>query len=263
MCLGTVLCAAAAGGSILSLAGTASAETGRERFLIPGTAFSHLTVEAGSWCRYLVVDEALGQKDSSILYIAVPHDAPKAAKGYFWLEISGVSSAVGNERLSAGLLVSKKIRSPAASDSLKKYILDVLIKRGDDSVEQGDEEALAELEELLSTERAHWEDGSSEVITTNSGKYEASLEFRRISYTKKFPAGKSFFIKKVNDKHSAWFSDKVPLFHMVKYKVMRERNTILDPPIKGVPVAGDRFSSTTLELIAFGSGALTLFPRPR
>lgn len=232
-----------------------------EDFVIPTVAFSRLVVEQGNWCEYRVVEEAMGQRDSSMLYVAIPRTGRPPEPGFFWLEIMGCPlGSDERDTLTVRLLLSREITRFTDRDSLGAYIAAIYIKEGDEPVREGDYDALSQLETGAPGDTARWWPDGDERIATRAGEFACTLFSRMRSFEKRVPASGSTLITTVSGHHRTWFSDEVPLFGMVRYTAERLRDTRLDPPLAGVPVAGARASNTRVELVNFGSGAETVLP---
>jgi hypothetical protein len=232
-----------------------------EGFVIPTIAFSRLQIEPGSWCEYLVVEESMGQQDSSRLYLATPRSDLTVDPGYFWFELKG--QPLGGDEGDAvivKLLLSEKIRRFSERDSLGKYVAVIYIKEGKEPVREGDFEVLSHMEKEAAGDTSRWAAGGIERLATAAGDFSCDTFERVLSYEKILPAKNSKLISTVSDHHRSWFAGEVPLFHMARYTAERFRNTRMDPPIAGVPVAGARASNTRVELVGFGTGAKTLLP---
>lgn len=232
-----------------------------EGFVIPTIAFSHLQIEPGNWCEYLVIEESMGQQDSSMLSLSIPGAGEAADPGYFWFELKGqpLGGAV-RDAVIVKLLLSEKIRQFSERDSLGKYVAAIYIKEGDEPVRAGDFEALSRLEQESAGGESPWLAAGKEQLAAGAGDFSCEIFERVVSYEKTVPVRNSKLITTVFDRHRSWFAGEVPLFQMVRYTAERSRNTRMDPPIAGVPVAGARASNTYVELVGFGTGAKTLLP---
>ena len=232
-----------------------------EGFVIPTIAFSRLVIEPGSWCEYLVVEESMGQQDSSLLYVSIPKIDRPLEPNYFWLELMG--RPLGGDEGDAvivSLCLSNKIRDFSERDSLGNYVATIYIKEGKEPVREGDFEALSRLDKEAAGDSSSWTAGGNEPLSTDAGDFHCEVFERVLSYEKIIHTKSSNLIKMVSDNYRSWFAAEVPLFQMVRYTAERLRDTRMDPPIAGVPVAGARASNTRVELVGFGSGAGTLLP---
>ncbi len=110
-----------------------------ESFLLPGVDVTDIDLEVGRWCRYVVVDEALGEVDSSSFYIAVLGTKAVAGEDAFWIELeSGPLGAPQAERDVVRALVSGGIRTLTRGDSLYHYVLELYIRKGNDPAQSVD-----------------------------------------------------------------------------------------------------------------------------
>jgi hypothetical protein len=246
----------------ISLVGTvspaAAASSSEDDLLIPAIAFEGMSLTAGAWCRYLVVESSETRRDSSELYIAIPGDSDPPSPGSFWLEIEGKERH--GDTLAMRVLMSDAVRSGDPADSTGARVLEIFIKHGSGPIESGDEELVGRLESELSKGRRDlWEDGGKASVRAAGRDFRCVKKMKHVAYEKKVPAGRSTLLKRVDDVHEIYFAGAVPLFHIVRYVSRRSRESKIDPPIPGVPVAGVRKSETELLLIDFGSGARSLF----
>ena len=99
-------------------------------FLIPGVALSDAVFEVGAWCRYLVVDEIMGAKDSTTVYIAVTGRVDRAGSAAWWLELeSGPFNAPPAQRETASALISSDIKNSLPGDSLSQYVSELYMRK--------------------------------------------------------------------------------------------------------------------------------------
>ncbi len=237
----------------LLLPAFAAAEEG---FIVPGVDFSRLAVSPGAWCRYMVVDRALGIEDSTEVYIAIPSRQSYAGGEAFWVEI--VSKPVGAtsaEREAFKLLISEGITQAAPKDSLVEYVLEFYIQKGHDPIRSEDPARLSDFPVGFPTADSSWNLTRGVNLTTSIGDFSCEKKERSLVYEKEVPAGRIKLLEKRDNRWSVWFSEDVPIFHLVRCFIERSKDTETIPAMPGIPAAGRRESQTAAELIGYGFDA--------
>jgi hypothetical protein len=231
---------------------SAGAEAERE-FIIPGIDFSRLDPQAGAWCRYQVVDIALDIEDTTIVYFAIGGRQTGPEGKAFWIEIENNPLRVlESDRQTFKLLISDDICTATGEDSLGQYILGFYIKRGLDPIRTEDPSRLRDLPLGPPTADSLWNITPGVVVTTPAGDFSCLKKERSLISEKTIPAGRVQLREKRDDLWTVWFSDEVPIFHLVSCLIERSKETETIPAIKGIPAAGRRRSQTTADLIGFG-----------
>jgi hypothetical protein len=231
--------------------------------LLPGIDLRSVDFEVGAWCRYLVLDEAEGVTDSSGVYIAVVGREATAHGPAYWLEIeSGPASAAPEDRDVARALVDKRIQSMAEGDSLYRYISRYYIRKGRQAVERGDVRDLMRLTIVAPESDADWVLKPDVTVSTPAGTFEC--DSRRFEKTEKreTPSGGVTIVQRRTDRVEVWTSSAVPVFHLARCVVERERESKTIPTVRGIPPSGPRRSRTTSVVVAFGKGARPLLSSP-
>lgn len=227
-----------------------------ENFLIPGADLSQLTLSEGAWCRYIVLDEALGQTDSTEVYVGVPASEMTPKGAAFWVELASRSIGAGDE---AGevlkLLVLEAITELSRGDSIGDYVLRLYIKKGARPVEEEDPSRFEDFSLIVPTEESSWDSTSEVPIAVMGGDFTCTKKLRSVREDKEIPTGKLKLVKKARDDYSVWFSNDIPVFRMAKCVIERSRETYTVPRITGIPVSGRKDSRTTAELTGFGFDA--------
>jgi hypothetical protein len=227
-----------------------------ESFLLPGIDMRSIEFNVGAWCRYRVVDEAMGEKDTTTVYLAVVGREKTATGTAYWLEVeSSVTNAEGAERDVARALVDDRIRSMAEGDSLYHYISRFYTMKSHESPEQGNPADLRRLTMVSPASKADWKSESNRPVETPAGKFTCEYRTFERSESRDIPNGRVVLKQKRSDRVEVYTSASVPLFHLVKSEIDRTRESHTVPPIKGIPDAGPRQSQTTSILIAHGTGA--------
>ena len=227
-----------------------------ETLLVPGAEFSQLVLEKGAWCRYVIVDEALGQEDSSEVYVGLPAVETTPRGRAFWLELSSTPLGGGEEEGQIlKLLVLEGITGFSEGDSLGDYVLELYIKKGARPVEEKDPGTYEDFSLIVATAESSWSTTDAVPATTPAGRFSCTKKTRTVQADQEIPTGKTRLIRKSRDDFEVWFCNDVPVFHLVKCVIERSRETDIVPRIAGVPVGGKKYSRTTAELTGFGLDA--------
>jgi hypothetical protein len=242
--------------AVVSLLALCPGSRAEENLLVPGAEFSQLVLAPGAWCRYVVVDEALGQVDSSEVYVGLPAVENTARGRAFWIEI--LSRPVGGgqeEGQILKLLVLEGITGFSDGDSLGGYVLELYIKRGARPVEEKDPRSYEDFSLVVPTAESSWSTADGVAAETAAGRFVCAKKTRTAESHQEIPTGKTRLIRKSRDDYTVWFCDDVPVFRMVRCEIERSRETEIVPRIAGVPVGGKKLSRTTAELTGFGRDA--------
>jgi hypothetical protein len=227
-----------------------------ENLLVPGADFSQLVVKKGAWCRYVVVDEALGQEDSTEVYVGVSASEATPRGPGFWLELATKPLGTGgDEGQILKLLVLEGITGFSEGDSLGDYVLRLYIKKGTRPIEEVDPKKYEDFSLIVPTAESSWESAEGEAVSTATGRFTCTKKTRAVQDEKEIPTGRVKLIQKSRDDYTVWFSSDVPLFRLVKCVIERSRETDMVPRIAGIPVSGEKYSKTTAELTGFGFDA--------
>ncbi len=232
-----------------------------EASILPGVEFSRLTLSVGAWCRYLVVDQALGIDDSTEIYIGIPSQRTISGNEAFWVEIESKLYGRGEtEREVRKLLVTGSITEASPGDSLAKYILELYIKKGTSPIRAENPSGLEDLPLRSPTADSSWILVHGVEVSTPAGSFSCTKKERSVTSEKVIPAGRAKLIERTNDHSAVWISDPVPIFHLVRCLIERSRESEMIPDIPGIPVPERRESRTTAELIRYGFDAKPLLP---
>jgi len=229
-----------------------------EVVLLPGVDIREATFVVGSWCRYLVIDEAEGVVDSSELYIAVVGEVSNGDKLSYWVEIeSGVSGAVENDRELVKALISNDIKQFQEGDSLYQYIEMMYLRKGVGPVTLGDRRKFQQLSLTAPTSDAGWSHERASVETP-VGPIECNHKALTVEDSREMPSDRMTIVKTSSDVFDVWSAQQVPVFHLVRCVIERSRETRTRPRIPGIPELGPRLSRTTSMLMSYGSDARPL-----
>lgn len=243
-------------GLLLCLLVTPATAEPAENLFVPGADFSQLVLKKGAWCRYIVVDEALGQEDSTEVYVGVPAAETTPRGPAFWLELA--TRPLGNEEEDGQilkLLVLEGITGFSEGDSLGDYIVRFYIKKGSRAAEEANPKTYEDFSLIVPTAESSWESSEGVAITTPAGRFSCTKKTRTVQDDREIPTGRVKLIKKSRDDYAVWFDNDVPLFRLVKCVIERSRETDMVPRIAGIPVSGEKYSKTTAELMGFGFDA--------
>jgi hypothetical protein len=241
----------------------AAAGPGGDSFLIPGVALSDADFEVGAWCRYLVVDEIMGGRDSTAVYFAVTGQAKTAAGRAYWIELeSGALGAPADEYDSVKVLILSDIKELSRGDSLVHYVSELYIKRGTGQVEPADPAELERLTLSSPTSDSEWKLSAGEAIETPQGRFECNRKHLTVEDKREIPMGRVTLVKNDADVFDVWFCDDVPIFRVVKCVIDRVRESRTVPSVPGIPDKGREESRTTVQLLGFGSDAKSTIDIP-
>jgi hypothetical protein len=247
----------------LSMASTQARGADAGSVLLPGIDIRTIDFKVGAWCRYVVVDEAMDVVDSSGVYIAVVGREKTPRGTAYWLEIeSGPLSSAPADRDVARTLVDEGVRTMADGDSLYRYVSRYYIRRGREPVEPGDVHDLMRLTIVSPTSDRDWVVTPRTTVSTPAGKLEC--ESRRFEKTEsnEIPSGRVKIVQRRTDRVEVWTSSAVPVFHLARCVVERERESKTVPAVRGIPDSGSRRSRTTSVVVAYGMGAKPLVSSP-
>jgi hypothetical protein len=229
---------------------------GGDSFLLPGVVFSDAEFTVGSWCRYLVVDELLGEQDSTIVYMAVTGQTETPEGEFFWFEIkTGPTHALPREQEVVKALISYKIKGLTPGDSLCHYVSRLYIRKGTGPVEQADPADLERLTSSNPTSDSDWKLTPGVNTDVPGGRFVCAYKTRTVLDRRDIPMGRTTLVKNDTDRYEVWFSDDIPIFRLAKCVIERVRDSKTVPAIPGIPDKGREVTRSTVELTAFGRDA--------
>jgi hypothetical protein len=241
---------------VLTWLSIAGAEAAADDFLVPGADFSKLVLETGAWCRYLVVDEALGQTDSTEIYVAIPADEMTPRGRAFWVELESALRGAGpGESEVLKLLILERITEFSEGDSFGDFVLKLYIRTGAGPVEEKDPGQYKEFSTIVPTADSSWVTVSDVPVSTTAGEFACMKRTRSARSEQEIPTGKIKLIKKARDDYAVWFCADVPVFRMARCLIERTRETDTVPRLAGIPASGKKESRTAAELVAYGFDA--------
>jgi len=234
-----------------------------ESLLLPGIDMRSVEFTVGAWCRYLVVDEAMGDADSSTVYLAVVGREKTPAGNAYWLEIeSSPLGAPPDDRDLARALVDERVRTMAEGDSLYHYISRFYVKKGGGPVETGDPRDLRRLTVVSPAAETDWKLEPESVLSTPAGKLTCQRRHFERDESRDIPRGKVTLTLRKNDRVQVWIAPAIPIFHLARCEIDRTREARTVPPVKGIPDSGPKHSRTTSEIVGRGTGAKALISVP-
>jgi hypothetical protein len=232
--------------------------SGADSFLLPGVTFRDADFTVGTWCEYAVVDEVLGERDSTFVRIAVTGAVVDRGGGKsVWLELeTGPADAPPGGREIAKALISLKIKNLQPGDSLYQYVSRLYIKRGTGSVERADPADMDRLTSSNPTSESDWVLTPDVAVETPAGRFVCVRKSRTVLDRREIPMGRTTLVKNDADIFDAWFCENIPVFRLARCEIERVRESKTVPAIPGIPDKGRGITRTTVELTAYGTGAI-------
>jgi hypothetical protein len=235
--------------------GAVPAEGGKG-FLIPGVALSDAVFEVGTWCRYLVVDEIMGAKDSTSVYIAITGRVDRDGSDAWWLELeSGPVDAPPAQRDIASALITSAIKNSVPGDSLYQYISLLYVKKGTGPVEPADPASLEQLTLSNPTSDSDWELTTGRSVDTPRGTFSCEHKHLVVKDDREIDMGRVTLVKDDTDVFDVWLCEEVPVFRVAKCVIERVRDSKTVPQVPGIPNKQREESRTTIQLVDFGTDA--------
>jgi hypothetical protein len=248
-------------GAVAATAGGGPPEP--ESFLLPGVGVSDIDFQVGGWCRYLVVDEAMGEVDTTAFYMAVLDRETTPAGEAFWIEVeTGPYDAGPEDRDVTRALVDGSIRDLALGDSLYRYVRRLYIKKGVDPVQPGDPRDLKRLTLANPTSENQWTRQTGVTVETPMGEMTCDLRELTVEESREVPTGNVTVVQKRHDRFRVWTSDRVPVLNLVRCVIDRSRESRTVPRVPGIPEAGARESRTTAVVVGYGTDARPILSLP-
>jgi len=253
----------AAATAIIGVAVSPSALLAGDSFLIPGVALSDADFVVGGWCRYLVVDEIMGESDSTTVYIAITGKVQTGQGEAYWLELdSGPVGSSRADRETAKALILSDVKNLEPGDSLCDFIPELYIRKGRGVVEPADPADIERLKLSNSTSDSNWTASPGESVETPSGRLTCVHKNLVVEDKREIPMGSVTLVKNDEDIYDVWFSDDVPVFHLAKCIIERVRDSRTKPAIPGIPDKGREVTRTMVELLGFGADATSMLDIP-
>jgi hypothetical protein len=238
-----------------------AAET--ESLLLPGIDMRSIEFKVGAWCRYRVIDEAMGESDTSTVYLAVVGEEKTATGTAYWLEVESIApGAQKSEHDVARALVDQRIQRMAAGDSLHAYISKFYTRKGDGPVEEGDPRQLRRLSMASPSSPSDWKSEPNQTMQTPAGTFVCERRSFVATEERDIPSGRVILKQKRSDRVEVFTSPSVPIFHLVRSEIERTRESRTVPAVRGIPEAGPKTSRTTSLLVAHGTGARAMIRVP-
>lgn len=252
--------------AVILMAGLTGAPTpvfGGDTFLVPGVALRDAEFQVGAWCRYLVVDEIMGQRDSTSVYIAVTGKTHEESGEAYRFELqTGPYGAPPSGFDTFSALISSDIKNLSPHDSVGQYVSEVYIKRGTDVPRPADPAEVERLALTDPTSESDWKLVPGEIVETPHRRFTCDHKHLVVEDNREIPMGRITLVKSSVDVYDVWFNDEVPIFRVVKSVIERIRNTRTKPAVPGIPNKESEESRTTIEMIDFGTDAKPTFEIP-
>jgi hypothetical protein len=241
----------------------ATSDTAMDSFLLPGVEAADIEFQVGAWCRYLIVDEAMGEIDSTLFYFAVLDRETTPDGDSFWVEVEmQPSRATRAQREVARALVAGTVHDLADGDSLYRYVRELYVKKGSDPVEPADPVDLKRVTLARPTSESDWTRREGVDVRTPGREWICDFKELTVEESREVPTGGVTLLQRTSDRFRVWTSDEVPVFGMVKCVIERSRESRTVPPVPGIPNAGARESRTTAVVVDYGSDARPLMSIP-
>jgi len=227
---------------------------GRVDFILPGLFLDSLSVRESCSVRYLVVNEAFGEKDSTELMIDYdPHSGDLPEIRILSMPLAGGQEDTFLVRISFKRL-PENIHSP---DEFRDCIEEILFKSGDQPLRHPTEEELKKVgfNELFS--KPGFNEGpvsmKGELVKTSLGDFKCKVrEFKRVT-KKKVRLGGIDALKMDEIHVTLWKSVEIPIFNLVKSRI--ERRRIIKPAGPGdFEISKPRVTVTTAYIIGYKRG---------
>lgn len=240
--------------SVLAIGSARAADA--ESLLLPGIDIRSIDFAVGTWCRYRVVDEALGQADTSEVMLAIVGRESTPDGPAYWLEIETCPlGGSDDDRDCSRVLVDDRVRTMAAGDSVYHFVRRFYIKKGNGPVEAGDPRDLKRLTVVFPDSGSLVGVMSDMRIRTAAGAINCELSQFETDESRDVPAGRIVIRQRRVDRVKVWVSLVIPVFHLARCEIERLRESKAVPPVRGVPDSGPRTSRTTSEILSYGTGA--------
>lgn len=246
---------------VLAAVAAVASDATMDSFLLPGVEVADIDFRVGAWCRYLIVDEAMGEADSTAFYFAVLDRETRPDGEAFWVEVeTGPPGAPVSERQLARALVSGAIRDLALGDSLYRYVHELYIRKGNGPVEPADPLELKRLTLAHPTSESDWSRRTGVTVSTPVGEMTCNYRELTVDESREVPTGGVTLFQRSVDRFQVWTAADVPVFNLVRCVIERSRESRTVPPVPGIPQAGPRESRTTAVVVGFGDGAQSKMP---
>ncbi len=234
-----------------------------ESLLLPGIDIRSIDFAVGTWCRYRVVDEAMGQADTSEVMLAIVGRESTPDGPAYWLEIeTSPLRGSDDDRDFSRVLVDDRVRAMAPGDSVYHFVRRFYVKKGNGPVEAGDPRDLKRLTVVSPASRGDWKTTPGRRIDTTAGAIDCELRQFETDESRDVPAGRIVIRQRRVDRVQVWVSLVIPVFHLARCEIERLRESKAIPPVRGVPDSGPRTSRTTSEIVSYGTGAKARIAAP-
>lgn len=234
-----------------------------ESLLLPGIDIRSIEFKVGAWCRYRVVDEAMGQADTSEVMLAIVGRESTPDGPAYWLEVETAPlGGSDDERDFSRVLVDDRVRTMAAGDSVYHFVRRFYVKKGKGPVEAGNPKDLKRLTVVSPASRSDWKVTPGRRIKTTAGDIDCELRQFKTDESRDVPAGRIVIRQRRVDGVQVWVSPAIPVFHLARCEIERLRESKAVPPMRGVPDSGPRTSRTTSEIVSYGTGAKARLSTP-
>lgn len=205
-----------------------SVHGGNVDFLIPGVSLESLTFDAGARVTYLVVGEAYGTSDSSLVELAVIDHSD----GMAMIEISSSPfPETVEEKVAVRILLDVRVRSIRSPDTFYDYVKEIYVKEGVNTFREPTEEEIRDydLETIFIKEAGDAERAvpGEEEVTTPAGTFRCTVNALSRSTVKPVNLGGVEAETRELERSVLWLSDEVPFWGLVRSRVESSRSTTI------------------------------------
>jgi hypothetical protein len=240
----------------LTFALPSGAAATEDNYFLPGVDFALIDFAPGAWCRYLVVDKALGIDDSTEVYFAIASCEMGPEGDAYWVEVQNKPRGAGTEEAEIyKLLIDASIKRASSQDTLVRFVSRFYIKKGNEPLAAEDPARLRDFSLGLPTSKSQWIIEPGVTVKTPAGDFSCEKKQLAVVTEKEIPTGRIKLIEKRNDRWAVWIAQEVPVFHIVRCLIERSKQTQAVPEVPGIPSSSRRESETVVELLAFGYDA--------
>ncbi|MFO7915108.1 MAG: hypothetical protein R6U43_05395 [Candidatus Krumholzibacteriales bacterium] len=217
--------------AILSIIGFAAPDSsGESGVMVPGINPRDITFREGERVQYLVISEAYGIRDSSLVTFSVFRRTGSEAG----IEIeSAPIPADSAEAVVVRIVLSGQALNPGCSDSDSLRFESVILKKGSEPFRAltGEEKAEIDINDYFFDPSKYRKTPlPRDTLTTPAGEFFCeSMEFTRSSRDE-MNLGGNRAVRFEEVKALLWRSEQVPLWGLVRSEVISSRRTEIDDP---------------------------------
>lgn len=195
-------------------------------FLIPGVSLESLTFDAGARVSYLVVGEAYGTSDSSLVELAVID----RLDGMVTIEISSSPFPESvEEKITVRLVLDEQVRAIHSPEKFHEYVTKVYVKEGSDPFREPTTEEIRDydLETVFIKKREDVQCTvlDDEEVITPAGVFQCTVNELLKSVIKPVNLGGVEAETREQERSVLYLSGSVPFWGLVRSRVESSRST--------------------------------------